>query len=987
MAAQISQLQATLEDLGLQEYHSHLVEHGFDTWDNLAHITEADMATLGFKLGHRRKLQREVAGRAGYPAAEPLSGVSAPTSQVSMKTQRSEECIEDKSIRIKRRYRQRPLRDPEAPTRPDTGYIAYSRSLRQNPEVSSHSFVEIARFVGAQWSCLSREEKDIWNSEAAAQKHLYRTKLTEYCTEAYQVGRNHSGGRKQLQSPLEIQIDRTKASVVPDSCPSGPSSDSSYLFLEACDVQTNQYPTPQTNISECQTVPASYTTSPITCVDEVDTSSPSEMTGFDVFAAGGTQVGLGVPLLDNIWSIISREQELDLVAQPLQFDQEDLSPYTFHDSALLKSFHVQAINPFDLQTRATVWPLVESFLQNVNSIYYLVDPNQLWHHLNSAFDTDQDAATRIGESNNLHKITPHASQTSDQWYSEWLHIWETIRTMYRILVLGYGYGKSSAIMHNQSALYATCIAQNDINETHFPQSFRAFDELSKILSCILQEVDNRDILPPKKVAAFRQRLKKWLSCLPHELSLPTDPNTQLLDVLKMQDILSEASVEHKAKLLHLHSLYLGIMGFVTKPSLQQTVVTYSAQPQLIETEVEDDAYECLDCAFQLIALCKVLSKDPSFSVHGWLPLCVLFTSSLACTIGIIWQQEVFANDISASPKWIQQSSLGIREALFIFRQCGTQNEQTQKPILDLSIDATSYVVEDTFTITDPQSTYIYDITPTAAGLATISSDDKLRLIDPLALNKPELSIIGRQNAQFTCLRSLDEGNAIVCTGGRDGSICAFDLRSGNMVLEVKSDQNAPVLSLACLPHYGLAGGTELTNHEATVLLWDIRQPDAPQVKYAESHSDDVTELQFHPTQSSLLLSGSTDGLVNIYNTTISDEEEALHQTINLGHSISHANFLSDVDIFALSHDERLAIYSLVTDTREEVEERPPQDFGDVRERIGGDREEFDLIQFKNNPPWTAMPESKVTLRGAHGSEIHQLVFTAGEDGKVKAWRG
>lgn len=76
--------------------------------------------------------------------------------------------------------------------------------------------------------------------------------------------------------------------------------------------------------------------------------------------------------------------------------------------------------------------------------------------------------------------------------------------------------------------------------------------------------------------------------------------------------------------------------------------------------------------------------------------------------------------------------------------------------------------------------------------------------------------------------------------------------------------------------------------------------------------------------------------MNIYNTTIADEEEALHQTINLGHSIHHAGFLSDVDIFALSHDEKFAIYQLVTDTREEVEEQPPKDFGDIRESIGGE---------------------------------------------------
>lgn len=85
-----------------------------------------------------------------------------------------------------------------------------------------------------------------------------------------------------------------------------------------------------------------------------------------------------------------------------------------------------------------------------------------------------------------------------------------------------------------------------------------------------------------------------------------------------------------------------------------------------------------------------------------------------------------------------------------------------------------------------------------------------------------------------------------------------------------------------------------------------------------------------------MLSGSTDGLVNIYNTTIKDEEEALHQTINHGSSIHHANFLSETDIFALSHDEKFSMYELVTNPEEGVEEPPPIHFGDLREKMRGE---------------------------------------------------
>ncbi|KAL2059996.1 hypothetical protein VTL71DRAFT_9818 [Oculimacula yallundae] len=326
-----------------------------------------------------------------------------------------------------------------------------------------------------------------------------------------------------------------------------------------------------------------------------------------------------------------------------------------------------------------------------------------------------------------------------------------------------------------------------------------------------------------------------------------------------------------------------------------------------------------------------------------------------------------------------------------------------------------------FHVAKPAGTYVYDVVPVAAGLAAISSDDSLRLLDPLALNAGPVNEIKNVNKDVTCLKAVSvgsEGDAVVvCTAGRDGRVVLWDPRSGSKAGEVRSEGNAPILSLACSSPYGLAAGTELTNHQASVLVWDMRDLTAPVVQYIESHSDDVTELQFHPTRPQILLSGSTDGLVNIFNTTITDEEDALHQTINHGASISHANFLSEVDIFAVSHDEKFSTYQLVTNPEEGVEEPLPLHHGDVRELLGGEyvanvvrrpdggavigvgthsRESFDLIQLRNNPPWTFSPDSKVTLPGAHGSEIvrsfcfldsHQTVLTCGEDGQIKAWRG
>lgn len=111
---------------------------------------------------------------------------------------------------------------------------------------------------------------------------------------------------------------------------------------------------------------------------------------------------------------------------------------------------------------------------------------------------------------------------------------------------------------------------------------------------------------------------------------------------------------------------------------------------------------------------------------------------------------------------------------------------------------------------------------------------------------------------------------------------------------------------------------------------------SPILKFNQSHSDDITDLKFHPKSSNILLSGSTDGLVNIFDTSITEEEDALHQTFNHGASIHHCNFLNDFDIFALSHDEKFSTYKMSTSQEETVHWSGEVHFGDLRETLGGE---------------------------------------------------
>ena len=108
---------------------------------------------------------------------------------------------------------------------------------------------------------------------------------------------------------------------------------------------------------------------------------------------------------------------------------------------------------------------------------------------------------------------------------------------------------------------------------------------------------------------------------------------------------------------------------------------------------------------------------------------------------------------------------------------------------------------DSFQISEPKDTYIYDIVSIAGGLAAISSDDSLRLFDPLALSGAPLNSIRQVNTDVTCLKAINsstEADAlIVCTAGRDGKVCLLDPKSGARIGEVRTGGLLLGVSLSC----------------------------------------------------------------------------------------------------------------------------------------------------------------------------------------------
>ncbi|MCJ1321987.1 hypothetical protein MMC15_007332 [Xylographa vitiligo] len=318
----------------------------------------------------------------------------------------------------------------------------------------------------------------------------------------------------------------------------------------------------------------------------------------------------------------------------------------------------------------------------------------------------------------------------------------------------------------------------------------------------------------------------------------------------------------------------------------------------------------------------------------------------------------------------------------------------------------------------PINSYIYCIKAAGGTLAAISSDDSLRVFDPVTLQVQADRVFENAHTGLVCLEKVDVEAGSVFTAGRDGYVRCWDLRSGKRTVELKDEKSTPFLSLAVAPGgTAVAAGTELTHSQATVQMWDLRSPQSPVVRYVECHNDDVTELCYHPSRASSLLSGSTDGLVNILDTTIADEDDSLIEVFNHEASIHHAGFLTDTDVYALSHDEQLSIYHLTSpDERESSNNEPyPIVFGDMRARVDCEyvvdiatssgsvsiaagshsTSTLDLIPLHHTVGWELDMSRTVRLLKAHDDEIvrtiyidgqSSTIYTGGEDGVVKVWR-
>ncbi|KAF9955531.1 WD repeat-containing protein 89 [Mortierella alpina] len=206
--------------------------------------------------------------------------------------------------------------------------------------------------------------------------------------------------------------------------------------------------------------------------------------------------------------------------------------------------------------------------------------------------------------------------------------------------------------------------------------------------------------------------------------------------------------------------------------------------------------------------------------------------------------------------------------------------------------------------------YIFDIAANSANLIVSASNHEIKLYNPATLAIK--NILKFHTNTITQIKT--HGENIVMSSSTDGSIAAWDLRTDAGPVQVLSTpQKHPLLSFDLnSSEQVLAAGTELVEYDANIHFFDARSSNSTLLKtYSESHSDDITNVKFHPTNPARLMTGSVDGLICQFDLTDMDEDEGLLVVSNTGASINKIGYFgpSSEYIYCLSHMETLSLWN------------------------------------------------------------------------------
>ncbi|NXG18161.1 WDR89 protein, partial [Grallaria varia] len=201
-------------------------------------------------------------------------------------------------------------------------------------------------------------------------------------------------------------------------------------------------------------------------------------------------------------------------------------------------------------------------------------------------------------------------------------------------------------------------------------------------------------------------------------------------------------------------------------------------------------------------------------------------------------------------------------------------------------------------------------------------------------NRETLRFLREYSSHPGALRGVRFAHAcdsVVFSACSDGTVKCWDVRSATQKpARVFSGYPSNVFisfDISCSDLI-VCAGTEKDEQDAFLVFWDARgitdcasSAKEPLGVYSESHNDDITKICFHPVEPNLVVSGSTDGLVNVYDINKDNEDDALISTCNSDSSVSFIGWCGKdlKQVYCLTHDEGFCWWDMAQlDTEEPI---------------------------------------------------------------------
>uniref|UniRef100_A0A182IVM8 WD repeat-containing protein 89 n=1 Tax=Anopheles atroparvus TaxID=41427 RepID=A0A182IVM8_ANOAO len=143
--------------------------------------------------------------------------------------------------------------------------------------------------------------------------------------------------------------------------------------------------------------------------------------------------------------------------------------------------------------------------------------------------------------------------------------------------------------------------------------------------------------------------------------------------------------------------------------------------------------------------------------------------------------------------------------------------------------------------------------------------------------------------------NADSNSLVCCTEG--GDIFLYDVRTGKEVHRFEdTSEGLKKTMTSCDINQNdrvlCASSEEQKNGDSFLLFFDVRER-TTLGSYWECHSDDITNVRFHPTNPDRLASASVDGLINVFDISKATEDDAMEYCFNVETSIDSINWHKD----------------------------------------------------------------------------------------------